>query len=109
MDVAAAADDHILLAAGDAQIARLVDPPEIASHKPLRGVERGLGSCLIVEIAEHQAGAAPPDLADLAGCGFDIGVVLAPYADLVAVAGATAGLDDACRRVVRSGVLVRAG
>src|SRR3954464_12012699 len=107
MDVAAAADDHILLAAGDAQIARLVDPPEIASHKPAGGVERGLGSRLVVEIAQHQAGAAPPDLADLAGRGFDSGVVPAPDPDFVALAGATASLDDAGRRVVRSGVLVR--
>src|SRR3954470_24450551 len=98
MDVAAAADDHILLAAGDAQIARRVDPPEIAGHKPPGGIERGLGSSLVVEIAQHHAGAAPPDLADLAGRGFDIGVVPAPDPDFVAVAGAAAALDDARRR-----------
>src|SRR5206468_10924612 len=30
VDVAPAADDHVLLAAGDAQITRFVEPPEIA-------------------------------------------------------------------------------
>src|SRR5258707_11581374 len=66
MDVIAAADDHILLAAGDAQIALAVEPAEIAGHEPARGVERRLGRHLVVEIAEHQAGAAAADLADLA-------------------------------------------
>src|SRR5205823_4986227 len=108
INVAAAADDHILLAAGDPQIARLVDLSEIAGHKPSCGVERGLGSRLVVEIAEHQAGAATSDFADFARCGSDVGIVLPPDANLVPVAGMPAGFDDAFRRVVGSGVLVGA-
>jgi hypothetical protein len=39
MDVAAAAYDHILLAAGDTEIACFVDPAEIAGHVPALRVE----------------------------------------------------------------------
>jgi hypothetical protein len=45
-------------------------------------VERNLGRRLIVEIAEHQAGAAGADLADFAGRRLRIRVVPAPDADL---------------------------
>src|SRR3954453_22093774 len=92
IDLAAAADDQIFLAAGDAQVAYLIDAAEVAGHKPSRRVECGLGRRLIVEIAEHQAGAAAADLADLARRGFDVGVILTPNTDLVPVAGAPTGL-----------------
>src|ERR1700722_3828640 len=72
MDVAAAANDYVLLAPGDAQIAGLVELPEIAGHEPPCGVERRFGRRLVVEIAEHQPGAAAADLAGLARCRFDI-------------------------------------
>src|SRR6266581_3785121 len=100
MDIAAAADDDILLAAGDAQIALIVEPAEIAGHEPARFVERRLGRHLVVEIAEHQAGAAATDLADLAWRDGDIGIVLAPDADFVARTGPAGGLDDLPGRVV---------
>src|ERR1051326_4521950 len=109
VNVTAAAYDYVLLAAGDPQIPRLVDLSEIAGHEPPRGIERGLGCRLVVEVAEHQTGAATADLADFARCGFDVGVVLPPDANLVPIAGAPASLDDPFRRVVGPGVLVGAG
>jgi hypothetical protein len=36
MDVAAGADDYILLTARDVQVARLVDPAEVASSWPVQ-------------------------------------------------------------------------
>src|SRR6201997_5673395 len=51
MDVATATYDHILLAAGDVEIACLVDPAEIAGHKPALRVERLFGRLLVVEVA----------------------------------------------------------
>src|SRR5215813_14881723 len=108
MDIAATADDHVLLAAGDTEIARLVDPAKIAGHKPALRVERRLSRLLVVEIAEHQAGAAAADLTDFAGCGLGIRIVLAPDADLVAGTGAPTGIDYALGRIVGQRVLVRA-
>src|SRR6516162_4514916 len=57
MNVAAAADDNILLAAGDPEITCLVDPAEIAGHEPALRVECCFRRLLVVEIAKHQAGA----------------------------------------------------
>jgi hypothetical protein len=53
IDVAASADNHILFAAGDTQIARLVDPAEVAGHEPPLRIERRLGRLLVVKVAEH--------------------------------------------------------
>src|SRR5207248_2114521 len=78
MDVVAAADDQILLAADDLEIAVRIEPAEIARHEPSRAVERVLGRLLVVEIAEGQTGAAAADLADLAGPDLDISVFLVP-------------------------------
>ena len=78
MNVVAAADDEVLLAADDFEIAVFVEPAEIARHKPAVTVERILGRALVVEIAQHQAGAAPADFADLAGRDLDVGVFLVP-------------------------------
>ena len=94
MDVVAAADDDVLAAAGDAQIAVLVERAEIAGHEPAALVEGVLGRRLVVEIAEHQAGAAPADLADLAGRRLGVGIVGLEDAQLVAGAGLAGGLDD---------------
>jgi hypothetical protein len=63
---------NILLTAGDVQVARLVDPAEVAGDKPALRVECRLGRFLVVEIAEHQAGAAAADFADFARRGLDI-------------------------------------
>src|SRR6516225_3526922 len=109
MDIAATADDHVVLAASDTEIARLVDPAEIAGHKPALRVKRRLCRLLIVEIAEHQTGAPAADFADFAGRGFGVRIILAPDADLVAATGTAAGLDHALRWVVGQSILVRAG
>ena len=109
MDVATATYDHILLAAGDMEIACLVDPAEVAGHKPALRVERRFGRLLIVEIAEHQAGTAAADFADFTGRGFSVRIILAPDADLVTGTGAPAGIGYALGRVVGQRVLVRAG
>src|SRR6516164_4196136 len=67
INVPPATDDHILLAADDAQITVVVKPAEIAGHEPALRVKRRFRCRLIVEITEHQAGAAAADLADLTG------------------------------------------
>src|SRR5207245_52513 len=109
VDVAAAADDHILQTPGNAQVTGVVHPAEIAGHEPALRVERGLGGRLVVEIAEHWAGAAAADLADRARRGFNIRIVLAPDADLIAFAAAAAGVGDLLGQVAWQRVLVRAG
>src|SRR5215472_8586925 len=53
IDIVAAAYNNILLAAGNAQIALLIDPAEIAGHEPAVAVERFFGRLLIIEITEH--------------------------------------------------------
>src|SRR5216684_4343015 len=108
VDVVAAADDQILLAADDFEAALFVEPPEIARHEPAAAVERILGRLLVVEIAEHQAGAATADFADLAGSQFAVRAVLLKEFDLIGAAGPAAGRDDGLSRVARQGVLVRA-
>src|SRR5712692_10299775 len=108
VDVVAAADDQILFAPDDFEAALVVEPSEIARHEPAAAVERILGRLLVVEITKHQAGAAPTDLADLAGSHFEIGVVLLKEFDLIGPAGPPAGGDDGFGRVARQGVLVRA-
>src|SRR6516225_5649906 len=105
----AAADDDVLLTADDAQIALPVQPTEIAGHEPAMRVKRRRGGRRVVEIAEHQAGAAAADLADLARRSLDVRIVLPPDANLEALAGPAAGVDDALGRIVGEGVLVRAG
>src|SRR4051794_11937268 len=95
MNVAPAADDHILLSAGKMEIARVVEPAEVAGHEPALRVERRLRRALVIEIAEHQAGAATTDLADFAGCGLGVRIVLAPDAKLIPGAGAPATAGDA--------------
>ena len=100
---------HPLLAAGDMEIACLVDPAEVAGHKPATRVERRFGRLLVVEISEHQTGTAAADFADFTGCGFSVRIILAPDADLVTGTGAPAGIGYALGRVVGQRVLVRAG
>jgi len=74
--------------------------------KPAVAVERLFGGDLIVEIAQHQAGAAAADLTDLAECRLGIRIVLAPDPDLEAGAAAPGGLDDQTRIVIRQCVLM---
>ena len=99
-------DDHVLQTPGNAQVAGVVHPAKIAGHEPALRVEGGLRGCLVVEIAEHQAGATAADLADLAGRRFNVRIVLAPDADLIAFAAAAAGADDLLGHVIRQRVLV---
>jgi hypothetical protein len=94
IDVAVSADNHILFAAGDTQIARLVDPAEVAGHEPPLLIEGRLGRLLVVKVAEHQAGAAAADLADFARGSLGVRIVRAPDADLIPGTGAPAGLAD---------------
>src|SRR5579862_5491965 len=108
VDVVAAADDEVLLAADDLEAAPVIEAAKIARHEPALAVERAFGRFLVVEVPQHQAGAAPADLADFARPDFAIGVLLVPEADLVGAAGPPAGRDDGLRRVARQGVLVRA-
>src|SRR5262249_61723275 len=106
IDIVAAANDHVLLAPGDAQIAVLVDPAEIAGHEPAVAIERFFRRLLIVEIAEHEAGAAAADLPDLARRQFAVGVVPIEDADLIYGAGLPAAFRDQRRIVAGHRVLV---
>src|SRR6201989_2562647 len=57
------------------QIPGIVEPAEIPGHEPALRIERDLGRGLVVEIAEHQAGAAAAALAAFAGRWLDVGGV----------------------------------
>jgi hypothetical protein len=59
-DVVTTPDDHVLLAPGNAQVARLVHTAEVAGEEPARGVEAALGGRLVVEVAEHGNAPRPP-------------------------------------------------
>src|SRR5215472_1104731 len=107
MDVVAAANNQIPLAADDLEIAAWVEAAEIAGEEPAAAVERTFGRLLIVEIAEHQTGAAAADLADLARHDLDIGVLLVEQANLIGAARLAASRDDRLGGVGRQRVLVR--
>src|SRR4029077_20045211 len=66
IDVGPAADQHLLLAADDLQIATLVEDAEIAGVEPAIGAER-LVSLRIVVIADGDGGTTRQDLAGDAG------------------------------------------
>ena len=108
INIVATADDEVLLAADDLQIAFGIEAPEVAGEKPATRVERVLGRRLVVEITEHQQPAARADLAQFAGFRLDVGVFLVPQARLIAAARAPAGRGDHLDIVVRERVLVRA-
>ena len=59
-DVHTAADDHVLGASGDPEVAVVVDAAEVACVQPPVGVD---GGGLATEVAEHLRGAADEDLA----------------------------------------------
>jgi hypothetical protein len=103
----AAADHQVLQPPDDLQAAVPVEPAEVAAHEPAATVERLLGGALVVEIAQHQAGAAAADLADGAGGDFAVRVLAVEDAHLVAAPGAAAGVDDGFLVVAGQGVLVR--
>jgi hypothetical protein len=66
VDVGAPADDHVLLAIGDEQIAILVEVADVAGVQP--AAAQGLGRRLrLVPVALHHDVAAYHDLAELAG------------------------------------------
>ena len=69
-----ATDDHLLYPAGDRDVAARIHAPEVAGMQPAVGVD-GLGRRrVVVVIAQHDAGAAGADFADLVdGCGPVIG------------------------------------
>src|SRR6267142_4241084 len=91
MDIVAAADDEILLAADEAQAPTLVERAEVPGHEPAIPIEGFFRGDLVVEIAEHEQRAARPDLSDLAGTQLHLRVLLAEDPRLVAFRGAPAG------------------
>ena len=82
--LAARGDDELLLAAGDAQEALVVQRAEVAGVQPAVGVERLLGRCLVLPVAAEDDLAAEQDLAVVGDPGGDAGQGLADGADLVA-------------------------
>src|SRR5690606_20226860 len=99
-----AADDEVLEAPADRQVAAAVQSPEIAREEPAVAVEAPLGGALIVEIAEHQRGAAAADLALGTGLGGPVGVVDVEEADLVGASAAPAARDHVLLVIVAMGV-----
>src|SRR5436853_141187 len=67
VDVDAAADDHVLLAAGDGEEAVGVLAGEVAGVEPAVGVERGGGRLGVVPVPPADVRAAQPELPHLAG------------------------------------------
>ena len=107
VDVVAAADDEVLLASHDLQVAVGVEASQITAHEPAAGVERILGRDLVVEITEHEQRTAGADFADLPRLRLHVRILLIEEAGFVAVARLAAGGRDDLRIVVRERVLVR--
>src|SRR5690606_39779145 len=63
IDVLPAADDHVLDAAGDAEVAVLVENAEVTGVQPPVGVDRLPGLLRHLEVPEHRLVAARADLA----------------------------------------------
>src|SRR5262245_55539352 len=108
MDVVAATDDQVLLAADDSDVSVLIHLAEIAGHEPARAVEGSFGAGLVVEIAHPQTGALPAKFARFAGRNFAIGIFGVPELEREAVTGPTARVDDDVRGIARSRILERA-
>ena len=83
-DVLAAADDHVLLAVGDRQVAVGVEPPDVAGAEPTAGEER-VGIERRIAVTDEQFGAEADDLAVLAEA--DLAIVVVEQPDLVARGG----------------------
>src|SRR3712207_5380400 len=64
VDVVAAADDHLLLAVDDEEVAVLVDLAHVARPEPAVVVEDLFGGVLLVPVALHDVVALDGDLAD---------------------------------------------
>ncbi|KGX02032.1 hypothetical protein Y601_2047 [Burkholderia pseudomallei MSHR640] len=64
VDILAARHDHVLDPVDDEQVTVVVDARDVAAAVPAVVVERGARGAGIVEIAEHHAVRAQPDLAD---------------------------------------------
>src|SRR6218665_3427345 len=108
MDVVAATDDQVLLAANDLQFALGIEPSQAAAQAPAAAVEGLLGARLIVEIADHQPSASASVLAYLSWRGLQVRVLRFPEAHLVARTGFAAGAGHPLDGVGWPGVLVRA-
>src|SRR4029453_15910993 len=67
VDVVAAANDQLLLAVDDEEVAVLVDAPDVAGPKPAIGGQDLSGGLRSAPVARHHVVAADGDLADLAG------------------------------------------
>src|SRR5262245_31426691 len=80
-DVLAAADDQILLAAGDEEVAILVDPSEVAGVQPAVD-DGGAGRLFLLVVALHDPSRADADLALLTGNEELVAVVHDPELDI---------------------------
>ncbi len=79
LDVLAAADDDVLLAIGDREVAVVVEHTDVAGHEPAVGAERSLGRGL-VGVTDEQLRPATPDLAGRTD--FDVLAVVVDETDL---------------------------
>ena len=91
VDVVPAPDDNVLHPADDGEVALRVEPAKVARQEPAVPVEGFLGRLLIVEIAQHQAGALAADLPDLADRDRNVAIVLREQPDGIAASAAPAG------------------
>src|SRR6266508_4234819 len=98
VDGVAAADDDVLLAVDEEEVALVVDVPDVAGFEPAL-VRYGLaGRVFVSEIAAHDPRAADEDLADRSAVDASIGAVdrLADRAELDGTAETVSGHDAAC-------------
>src|SRR5262245_30389406 len=107
IDIVTAADDEVLQAALDFQVAAGVHAAEVAGHEPTLTIEAPFGGGLVVEVAEHQRGPTAADLTHLTRLGSLIRIGGVEQPNLVASAAAATGGEDGVGGVVWMRVLVR--
>src|SRR6516165_5319844 len=106
IDVVAAADNQILEAPLDAQIAGFVKNSEISREKPAIPVEAAFRRLLVVEIAKHQRGTTAADLSDLAWSDLLVRVGRIEQPHLVGFAAAAAGRNNDVRGIGGMSILM---
>ena len=101
VDVVAAADDHVLLAVDDVEVAVVVDAPDVAGAEPAVGVDRGRRRVGTAPVALHHVVPADGDLAAVQQAHLD---AVHGQADRAGLALAVAAVEARDRRRLRQPV-----